>query len=157
MSFLFHSSKFLLPLGIWAELPWLWGFEDSAQDDVEPCSLTGRRACPAPSSPPHPASSLPFVLFFTLSLSISFTWRCSKSNLYVISFLKTFFKDFISLFERQRTWRGEEQREKQTPCWAGSPTQDSIPGPWDHDLSRRQTLNWLSHPDALGLLFIINQ
>ncbi|XP_027441828.1 perilipin-3 isoform X6 [Zalophus californianus] len=26
---------------------------------------------------------------------------------------------------------------------------DSIPGPWDHDLSRRQTLNELSHPGAL--------
>ena len=25
---------------------------------------------------------------------------------------------------------------------------DSIPGPWDHDLSRRQTLNHLSHPGA---------
>ena len=29
-----------------------------------------------------------------------------------------------------------------------SPTQGSIPGPWDHDLSRRQTLNRLSHPGA---------
>ena len=26
---------------------------------------------------------------------------------------------------------------------------DSIPGPWDHDLSQRQTLNRLSHPGAL--------
>ena len=38
---------------------------------------------------------------------------------------------------------------------AGSPLnkepdvrQDSIPGPWDHDLSRRQMLNRLSHPGA---------
>uniref|UniRef100_A0A452VL31 SCAN box domain-containing protein n=1 Tax=Ursus maritimus TaxID=29073 RepID=A0A452VL31_URSMA len=29
-----------------------------------------------------------------------------------------------------------------------SPMQDSIPGPWDHDLSRRQTLHRLSHPGA---------
>ena len=41
---------------------------------------------------------------------------------------------------------GEQQREKekQTPHWAKS----LIPGPWDHDLSRRQLLNQLSHPGA---------
>ena len=33
-------------------------------------------------------------------------------------------------------------------CWAGSPTPGSIPGPQDHDLSWRQTLNQLSHPGA---------
>ncbi|XP_054366516.1 coiled-coil domain-containing protein 62 isoform X4 [Mirounga angustirostris] len=37
--------------------------------------------------------------------------------------------------------QGEWEREKQTPCRAGSPMRDLIPGPWDHDLSRRQTLN----------------
>ena len=31
---------------------------------------------------------------------------------------------------------------------AGSPTWGSIPGLWDRDLSRRQTLNSLSHPGA---------
>ena len=39
---------------------------------------------------------------------------------------------------------GRGQREKQTPCWTGSPIQNSIPGPWDHNLSQRQMLNWLS-------------
>jgi len=62
--------------------------------------------------------------------------------------------------ERERTSRGScSQREKQTPCWARSPMRDLIPGPGDHDLSRcgtrsqdpnglsrRQTLNRLSHP-----------
>ena len=44
------------------------------------------------------------------------------------------------------TEKGEErQREKQTPRWAGSPMQDSIPGPRDHDLSQSQTVNLLSH------------
>ena len=30
------------------------------------------------------------------------------------------------------------------------------PGPWDHDLSQRQTLNWLSHPGSalLNLYFL---
>lgn len=43
---------------------------------------------------------------------------------------------------------GEGQREKQTPCLAGSWICGSSPGPQDHDLSGRQTLNWLSHPGA---------
>ena len=43
---------------------------------------------------------------------------------------------------------GEEKRksEKQDPHWAGSLTWGSNPGPWDRDLSQRQTLNWLNHP-----------
>ena len=36
----------------------------------------------------------------------------------------------------------QREREKQVPHWARSPT----PGPWNHDLSRRQMLNQLSHP-----------
>ena len=35
----------------------------------------------------------------------------------------------------------EKYWEKQTPCRAGSLMWDSIPGPWDHNLSQRQTLN----------------
>ena len=37
------------------------------------------------------------------------------------------------------------------PCWTGSPMWSSILGPWDHDLSQRQMLNWLSRPGALYL------
>jgi len=44
--------------------------------------------------------------------------------------------------------QGEWEREKQASCRAGSPMWDLIPGPWDHDLSRRQTLDPLSHPGA---------
>jgi len=43
---------------------------------------------------------------------------------------------------------GEGQRERQTPRWAGGPVWDSVPGPWGHDLSWRQTLDQLSHPGA---------
>ena len=55
---------------------------------------------------------------------------------------------FIYLRERDKAETGgKRQREKQTPQWAGS-LMRSIPGPWDHDLSRRQMLNQLSHPGA---------
>ena len=55
------------------------------------------------------------------------------------------------LFERQRArehelGEGQMERERQTPRWAGSPMQGSIPGSWDHDLSWRQKFNRLSHP-----------
>ena len=47
---------------------------------------------------------------------------------------------------KQGEW--QRQREKQAPCWAGNPMWGLIPGPWDHNLSLRQMLNWLSHPGA---------
>jgi len=77
------------------------------------------------------------------------------------SVLFCFFKDFIYLFEREKMRetaheRGEGQREKQTPCRAGSPMRDSIQGLQDHDLSRRQSLNQLSHPGAPRLTFLIS-
>ena len=40
------------------------------------------------------------------------------------------------------------ERERPTPHKAGSPLQDSIPGPWDHDPSGRQMPNRLNHPGA---------
>ena len=51
---------------------------------------------------------------------------------------------------REHKWAGGGHREmeKQAPHWAGSTTQGSIPGPWDQDLSRRQTLNQVNHPGA---------
>ena len=51
----------------------------------------------------------------------------------------------------------EEEREKQSPCWAGSPMWGLIPGPWDHDLSQRQLLNQLSHPDTPRVIYLSNQ
>ena len=52
--------------------------------------------------------------------------------------------------------RGGEVREEQREKGGGGPSrepdamQELIPGPQDHDLSRRQTLNPLSHPGAPG-------
>lgn len=59
---------------------------------------------------------------------------------------------FIYLWETESEWvRKHQQAEgegEQAPCWARSPKKDSIPRPWDHDLSHGQTLNRLSHPGA---------
>jgi len=63
------------------------------------------------------------------------------------SFFFFFFKILLVYLrerENEQGGRAEEEREKQTPC----PMQGWIPGPWDHDPSRRQTLHWLSHPGA---------
>ena len=60
-----------------------------------------------------------------------------------------FFKDFIySTEERESTTRGEGEEEASF-LLSGEPVWGSIPGPWDHDLSQRQKLNWLSHPGTL--------
>ena len=50
---------------------------------------------------------------------------------------------------RKSRGKRQREREKQTPLRAGSLTWGSILGPWDHDLSRRQMLNRLSHPGTL--------
>ena len=85
-------------------------------------------------------SRLNFLLFVvSLTLKIFF--------LQVFFF---FFSFFCYLNERkivrESTRLGQRERDKQVPYWAGSPTQGWIPGGWYHDLSQRQTLNWLSHP-----------
>ena len=54
--------------------------------------------------------------------------------------LLLFFKDFTYLFMRD-TERGRDTGRGRSRLHAGSPTQDSIPGPGDHHLSRRQTLD----------------
>jgi len=58
--------------------------------------------------------------------------------------------------EREHKQRKQHQREKQASCRAGSPTWDSIPGPQDHDPSRRQSPNQLSHPGAHRLFLNLN-
>ena len=55
------------------------------------------------------------------------------------------FKDFTYLVterekERERIKQGE-QRQTEGEGGAGCPMQNSISGPWDRDLSQRQTLN----------------
>ena len=67
--------------------------------------------------------------------------------------LPVFFKDFIYLRVRERacTQAREQQAEgggEAGSSWTGEPDVGVIPGPQDHDLSRRQMLNQLSHSDA---------
>lgn len=74
---------------------------------------------------------------------------CFRKACFFIFFLKSL---FIYSLEREReragtSWSlepeqglGERKEEKQTPCGSGNLMGDSILGPWDHDLSKRQTL-----------------
>ena len=62
------------------------------------------------------------------------------------------FLRFLFFYLRQRE-KAQAGREAEGEGEADSvlsrePNAGSIPGPQDHDLSQRQTLNWLSHPDA---------
>lgn len=77
-----------------------------------------------------------------------------NSNLCTLPKSFFFLRCYLLTWERQRAsthmhmswgWVGE----KQTTCWAGCPTQDSISRPQDHDLSQRQILNQLSHQAPL--------
>ena len=57
---------------------------------------------------------------------------------------KFFKRVFTYLFDRESTSKGsgrQREMEKQAPHGAGSTTQGWIPGPWVHDLSRRQMVN----------------
>ena len=57
--------------------------------------------------------------------------------------------------------RGEGENLKWIHCWAQSPTQSSIPWPWDNDQSggeggiKSGTLNLLSYPGAREVLGIL--
>jgi len=87
-------------------------------------------------------------------------WSCYEhlhTNLGVdirFCFCFCFFLKILFIYLREREWDRESMRggkgqgEKQTPCWAGSPMWDSIPGFQDHDLSRRQMPTRPSHPGA---------
>ena len=62
---------------------------------------------------------------------------------------------YLTERERERARAGglaEGKGEAGSP-YTGSPMRDSISGPWDLDLNRRQTLNQLSHPGVPGLSF----
>ena len=101
-------------------LPSAQGMILETQDQI-PCQAH----CMEPASPSAYVSAS-----LSLSLSLSqpfffFRQRASKS---------------MSCGEKQR------ERKKQTALRAGSPMQGSVPGPWDHDLSQRQTHKQLSHP-----------
>ena len=61
-------------------------------------------------------------------------------------FLKRFFFKSIFLKESRQEWEADSPLSKEPDATWGL-----IPGPWDHDLSWRQLLNWLSYPGAPGI------
>ena len=68
--------------------------------------------------------------------------------MYSANILFNNFKRFY-LFERKRKSMSGRRGRGGSRLWkAGVLTWGSIPGPWGHDLSRRQTLTRLSHPGA---------
>ena len=75
----------------------------------------------------------PLCLEVLTSMSLYRSWQESWFNL---------FKDFIYLFvyERHRK-RGRDIGRGRSRLSARSPMWDLIPGPWDHTLSQKQTLN----------------
>ena len=93
-------------------------------------------------------------LYMTSNVDI---WK--KDRLWHLVSIFFFFKILFNYLMRAcvRTSRlssRQREREKQTLRWGGNLIWDSIPGHWDHDLSRRQMLTWLSHPGTL-IFFLI--
>ena len=86
------------------------------------------------------------------SSSIQRGWRHYKKLYQETVFLRFFFIYlFIYLFIHERhTEEAETQAEGEAGSSAGSLMWDSIPGPWDHDLSRRQMLNHWATPRSLS-------
>ena len=120
-----------------------------------------------PQSHPQPTESEALVYS---ALTQSHSDACSSVGSPALKVLRVMgtdlcSQDFIYLRERtqgQGREEREKEREKQMPCWAGSPTRGLIPGsrdlilgPWDHDLSWRQTLNRLSHPRLSYVLITV--
>ena len=63
------------------------------------------------------------------------------------------FLDFIYLFMRDTQREAETQGRGRSRLPVGSPMQDSIAGPWDHDLSQRQMLNcWATQAPCILFL-----
>ena len=74
---------------------------------------------------------------FSLSLSLS---------LFFFFFFKILFIHLTECMWESTRRLSSREREKQTPCQAGSPMWGLIWGPQDHDLSQRQMSNQPSHP-----------
>ena len=86
------------------------------------------------------------------------TQKFKHQHLYHLCFYWLSFFLCLFIFERQqdRVWAGEGQRERETQNPKQAPSSELSAQPntgleltnWDHDLSRRRTLNQLSHPGA---------
>ena len=87
-------------------------------------------------------------------MSAQLLWNSSTWEIFVLLGLFVCFFLKVSLIylkergEKNQEREGQMEREKQVPCWTGS-----LPWDLDHDLSLRQKLKWLSHPDATFSFF----
>ena len=87
-------------------------------------------------------------------MSAQLLWNSSTWEIFVLLGLFVCFYLKVSLIylkergENNQEREGQMEREKQVPCWTGS-----LPWDMDHDLSLRQKLKWLSHPDATFSFF----
>ena len=88
-------------------------------------------------------------------MSAQLLWNSSTWEIFVLlGLFVCFFFLKVSLIylkergEKNQEREGQMEREKQVPCWTGS-----LPWDMDHDLSLRQKLKWLSHPDATFSFF----
>ena len=72
----------------------------------------------------------------------------------VLRFFILFFKGFYLFIHEKHREKGRDTGRERSRLHAGSPMQDSIPGPRGHALSRRQTLNpWATQ---VSLRFLLN-
>ena len=67
-------------------------------------------------------------------LKTTFQSNCNNIFKYTVIVTNIFWVN-IYLWEYTQAGDGEKEKEEQTPHWAGSLTQGSILGPWDHNLS----------------------
>lgn len=72
-------------------------------------------------------SSLPGLQMTAVFLCFHMAFPCACIFLSSSSFLFYFQILYLFIWESEHMSRGERQREKQNPCWAGSPTQGLYP------------------------------
>ena len=83
------------------------------------------------------------IFFFKEKKCLVLEWSTEESLETLMAVVFFFFKDFI-LFMRD-TERERQRHRGRSRLPAGIPVWDLTPGPWDHDLSQRQTLNhWVT-------------
>ena len=64
-----------------------------------------------------------------------------------------FFKILILFIHERHAERSRDIGRGRSKLPVGSLMQDSIPGPWDRNLSQRQTLNHLATQASMGIFF----
>lgn len=72
-------------------------------------------------------------------------------------FLKKIFYSFTWETEREQAGEGAEGQVEAGSLLRREPDKGLIPGPWDHDLSRKQMLHQLSHPGSPLLLDLMQR